>query len=179
MAGRKVEIRQVKRVKVQEAWNRIARGSEKHFNAGMEMELVRNPHSMGQYMTNYLAGEGKKDKSYQNKAPDWAKNVGRWWGTFNSKQLFPEKKNYEVNKETYKRVVQMMEQYIQEYNKEFELRDDSKFTLYLNNLENNRFMDAFLEVVLEDGVKDPAIIFEKAKKKIEKQIETVYSREKI
>ena len=44
------------------------------------MELVRNPHSMGQYMINYLAGEGKKDKSYQNKAPDWAKNVGRWWG---------------------------------------------------------------------------------------------------
>lgn len=137
------------------------------------MELVRNPHSMGQYMTNYLAGEGKKDKSYQNKAPDWAKNVGRWWGTFNSKTLFPEKKNYAVDKETYKRVVQMMEQYIQEYNKEFELRDDSKFTLYLNNQENNKFMNAFLEVVLEDGETEPKVIFEKAKKKIEKQMEAI------
>ena len=57
------------------------------------MELVRNPLSMGQYMTSYLEGEGKKDKSYQNKAPDWAKNVGCQWGTFNSKKLFPEKKN--------------------------------------------------------------------------------------
>ena len=135
------------------------------------MELVRNPHSMGQYMTSYLAGEGKKDKSYQNKAPDWAKDVGRWWGTFNSKQLFPERKNYAIDKDTYKRVVQMMEQYIKEYNKEFELRNDSKFTLYLNNQENNKFMNAFLEVVLEDREKDPAIIFEKAKKIIKKQME--------
>ena len=67
----------------------------------------------------------------------------------------------------------MMEQYIQEYDKEFELRDDSKFTLYLNNQENNKFMNAFLEVVLEDGELEPRVIFEKAKKKIEKQMEAV------
>ena len=132
------------------------------------MEFVQNLHSMDQYMTSYLVGEGKKDKSNQNKVPDWAKIVGRWWGFFNSKKLFPEKKNYTVEKDTYKRVVQMMEQYIREYNKEFELRDDSKFTLYLNNQQNNKFMDAFLEVVLEDGEKDPPVIFEKVEQIIEK-----------
>lgn len=34
-------------------------------------------------------------------------------------------------------------------------------------------MDAFLETVLEDGENDPAIVFEKAKKLIEKQMEAV------
>lgn len=52
-----------------------------------------------------------------------------------------------------------MEQSIQEYDKVFELRDDSNITLYLKNQENNKFKNAFLEVVLEGEETEPRVIF--------------------
>lgn len=67
-------------------------GDKSVFNSGIEVEYVKKPEAIADYLADYLAGDDKKkgrrkDKIMQNTVPDDVVNHGRWWGKTNMKDF--------------------------------------------------------------------------------------------
>ncbi len=91
------------RAYIQHRWNTIVEGPEKHFNAGIHADKVRNPKALPIYLAKYIAKERKADQKdyYQHKVPEWYKSVGRFWGCYNRKLLKRRKQRIFINRDTY------------------------------------------------------------------------------
>lgn len=65
------------------------------FDAGVEVELVKDLNSLGAYFAKYVADGDSKIE--QNRCPADKENQGRWWGYINRKVVRPPESNAFVN----------------------------------------------------------------------------------
>lgn len=65
------------------------------FDAGVEVELVKDLNSLGAYFAKYVADGDSKIE--QNRCPADKENQGRWWGYINRKVVRPTESNAYIN----------------------------------------------------------------------------------
>jgi len=97
----------------------------KTWNAGIELDYVREPKAIAFYLADYLSGStyvedgiqkepetdwqkrkerNRKNKEIQNCAPEWVENSGRWWGKVNCEQYESKVEEMELTNTQYEQV---------------------------------------------------------------------------
>jgi hypothetical protein len=140
------------RAYMQMRWNAITEEGIMHLNSGIEVEKVRNPKGMPQYLAQYIAGETKisRKKEYQHVVPEHIKNVGRWWGCNNKKLLKIRKMRRVISEETYNQ----LEEWMRSRWKERELKDYKGHEWGLNYyaMSQSEINSSVIDILLKNEV---------------------------